>query len=303
MTKEEQMFAKRLVDLSRQSAQKGIVMFSDFLDLNEQNIFHSVRSELYGSYECYGGHDFAERQMVAFLPDVSAHQNCTMDANAETDVGVDACAGANADADAGADVDVDTGASRRNVLAPKQACRKDPRIDYPIACLRIEPKNPRFAEELTHRDVLGSLMSLGIERRKLGDILMKGQDAYVFCHDSVREFLTDELRKIRHTDVSVSEALGEGLDLSPTLEHCSGVISSNRLDAVVAQMCHLSRSQSSDLIRKGLVFVNSQVTMDSSYGCKPGEILSVRGHGRFRFLQAEDETRKGRVKLEYERYC
>lgn len=257
MTKEEQMFAKRLVDLSRQSEQKGIVMFSDFLDLNEQNIFHSVRSDLYGGYECYGGHDFAERQMVAFLPDVSVRQNCTMDAN----------------------------------------------MNYPIACLRIEPKNPRFAEELTHRDVLGSLMSLGIERRKLGDILMKGQDAYVFCHDSVREFLTDELRKIRHTDVSVSAASGEGLDLSPILEHCSGVISSNRLDAVVAQMCHLSRSQSSDLIRKGLVFVNSQVTMDSSYGCKPGEILSVRGHGRFRFLQAEDETRKGRVKLEYERYC
>ena len=66
---EQELCRKRLLDLSRQADRKGIVLFSDFLNLNEQNIFHSLQKELYTTAELSGGYEQAERQMVAFIPD------------------------------------------------------------------------------------------------------------------------------------------------------------------------------------------------------------------------------------------
>ena len=69
MTREETLLAKRFIDLSRQAQQKNIVLFSDFLNLNELNIFRQQSSELYSGYKLFGGYELSERQMIAFLPD------------------------------------------------------------------------------------------------------------------------------------------------------------------------------------------------------------------------------------------
>ena len=108
MTKEESLLAKRFLDLSRQAEQKGIVLFSDFLNLNELNIFRQGISELYSGYEVSGGYELSERQMIAFIPDALCYA-----------------------------------------------------WEYPIACLKITPLNKKFAETLSHRDVLGSVPNWG----------------------------------------------------------------------------------------------------------------------------------------------
>lgn len=250
MTREEELLARRLLDLSRQAYQKGITVFSDFLNLNEQNIFHTrCIPELYTSFALSGGYDYAERQMIAFLPDA--------------------------------------------LVFP---------IEYPFVCCKMEPLNRKFADELSHRDVLGSLMSLGIERNKIGDILIKDNLIYVFCHKTISDFIMDELTRIRHTTVTISLTESETLDIRPDTEQCEGIITSNRLDGLLAAMCRLSRSQAAELIKKGCVFINGKETLSSSYACKPGEIISVRGIGRFRFGQTSGETRKGRIKIQYEKY-
>ena len=70
MNKEETMLRKRLIELSNQAYQRDVVSFSDFLNLNELNILHTTpKQEWFSSYETYGGYEFSERQMVAFLPD------------------------------------------------------------------------------------------------------------------------------------------------------------------------------------------------------------------------------------------
>ena len=69
MTKEESLLARRFMDLSRQASQKGIVVFSEFLNINELNIFRQGISELYSKYESSGGYKLSERQMIAFIPD------------------------------------------------------------------------------------------------------------------------------------------------------------------------------------------------------------------------------------------
>lgn len=249
MTREESLLAKRFIDLSRQADNKGFVTFSDFLNLNEQNIFHTCKSELYTGFELFGGYEYAERQMIAFLPDA--------------------------------------------LMFPGE---------YPFVCCKIEPLNHKFADALTHRDVLGSLMNLGIDRSKVGDILVKDNVIYVFCHKSISSFIMEELTRIRHTTVSVCLTELENNDIKPNLELCHSIVSSNRLDSLVGAMCKLSRSQSADLIKSGRVFINGKETLSTSYACKTEEIISVRGFGRFRFKQAAGETRKGRVKIEYEKY-
>ena len=113
-------FEKRMKELANTAYQRDIVTFSDFLNLNEQNIMKSRIFSIPGiRMEWYGGYENAERQMVAFHPDA--------------------------------------------LVFP---------WEYPIDCLKIEPKSVKFSDKLTHRDYLGALLNLGIERNVLGDILI-----------------------------------------------------------------------------------------------------------------------------------
>lgn len=249
MNRDETLLAKRFLDLSRQAQQKGFVVFSEFLNLNELNIFNQNISELYSSFEMFGGYETSERQMIAFLPDAFC---CT--------------------------------------------------YEYPIVCLKITPKNRKFAEELTHRDVLGSLMNLGIEREKLGDILIDEHVIYVFCHEKIADYIIAELQRIRHTVVELERTVPAQLHLEPKTEACNGIVTSNRLDSVIACICKLSRSQSSEWIRGGKVFINNKEILHTTYECKPEELISIRSVGRFRFLECSGETKKGRLKIRYEKY-
>ncbi|EOS24294.1 hypothetical protein C806_02336 [Lachnospiraceae bacterium 3-1] len=249
MEKDEVLLAKRFMDLSRQAQQKNIVLFSDFLNLNELNIFRQQGSELYSDFQLSGGYELSERQMIAFLPDALCYD-----------------------------------------------------WNFPISCLKITPVNIKFAEKLNHRDVLGSLMNLGIERSMLGDILVDETLIYVFCHKKISEYLMEALTRIRHTTVLIELAAAEEVKIEPQKESGEGIISSNRLDSVIACICKVSRSQASQWIRSGRVFINNKEILQTTYECKPLELISVRSFGRFRFLGDNGETRKGRLKIQFEKY-
>lgn len=83
---------------------------------------------------------------------------------------------------------------------------------FPICCIRIRPLSAKFADKLSHRDYLGALMNLGIERSTIGDILPGEGEAFLFCQDTIAEFICDNLEQIRHTHVrcEVVNARGYG---------------------------------------------------------------------------------------------
>lgn len=249
MTKEDSLLAKRFLDLSRQAGQKDIVVFSEFLNLNELNIFKQEIPNLFSGFEIFGGYELSERQMIAFIPDALCYA-----------------------------------------------------WDYPIACLKILPVNKKFAEALTHRDVLGSLMNLGIQRSKLGDILVNEEEIFVFCEEKIAGYLMEELTRIRHTVVKIEQVRPDSLTIEPKKELAEGIITSNRLDSVIACICKVSRSQASQWIKSGRIFLNNRQTLQATAECKPGELISVRSVGRFRFVDSFGETRKGRLKIQYEKY-
>lgn len=171
----------------------------------------------------------------------------------------------------------------------------------PIACLCIAPVSQKFSDALAHRDFLGALMSLGIRRELLGDILVADNCGYLFCEESICEYLIRQLEQIRHTTVRCSRASAPACCVTPPPQTAVNV-ASTRLDAVVAAVFHLSRSDSSRLFLQEKVFVNSRLARSGDATLTDGAIVSVRGLGRFVFDGVARQTRKGRLQVLVRKY-
>ena len=203
MNKEESMLQKRLIELSRMAYNRGIVTFSDFLNLNELNILHTTPKNMFLSqYKTYGGYDLSERQMAAFLPDALYYD-----------------------------------------------------YEYPVRIIEIRPLNKRFAEELTHRDYLGAVMNLGIERCKLGDIIVEEGRALLFVKEEMAEYIAEHLTQIRHTSVATTFTAEFNSDYEPDYEELKGTVPSIRLDTVLSIAYPLSRSKLTALIELSLIHI------------------------------------------------
>ncbi len=166
----------------------------------------------------------------------------------------------------------------------------------PVACLELSPVSERFAEPLAHRDCLGALMSLGIRRGLIGDILIAGSGAYVICLRSTAEYLMENLKEIRHTPVRcrLADRLPEAAFPQP--EEAEVVVSSPRLDSLISAVFKLSRGESAVLIERELVLINGAAVLKADAHPEEGAIVSVRGRGRFLFAGIKSETKKGRLR-------
>lgn len=174
--------------------------------------------------------------------------------------------------------------------------------NFPISCLKFVPSNPRFAEELTHRDILGALMSLGIERSKIGDIKIDEGVYYVFCVEELSDYLLDSLVSIRHTAVRGEKVDAGSHHIEQKFEEISGIVSSNRLDNLVTFLTGKARAKSVSLIQGQKVFVNEKIILSNSHECKENDVISIRGYGKFIFQGCSGETKKGRVKINIKKY-
>lgn len=164
----------------------------------------------------------------------------------------------------------------------------------PIVCLAITPVSKKYQDNLSHRDFLGSLMQLGIERSMIGDICIVDNIGYVFCLEHIAPIIIQQLTKIKHTFVSCT--LQEtSLEFKPNLKEIVGTISSCRLDTMIGLAFQLSRSQSVSYIQDKKVFVNGKLVCSNGSPVKEGVIVSVRGLGRFLFQEISGTSKKGKL--------
>lgn len=185
------------------------------------------------------------------------------------------------------------GAERRcAVFLPWDGCEWESKV----VCLEIAPASEKFAENLTHRDYLGALMALGIKRETTGDIVIDGKRAYLFCLDSIATYITGQLGEVRRTRVKVRQCDAANVMPSPEPRDSSVTVQSARLDALVAAVYKLSRSEAQKLFERELVLVNSLPARSPAIQAREGDIISVRGYGRFMFAGEAGETRKGRLR-------
>lgn len=175
-------------------------------------------------------------------------------------------------------------------------------MPFPIVCLHIKPLMPKFADALTHRDFLGALMNLGIVRSTIGDIKVGEGEAYLFCLDSVAEFICENLEQIRHTHVkcTVAQEFREPEQEEP--EQTRIQVASLRVDAVLSKVYNISRDKSLELFRAGKVYVNGRLCGNNARLLKTGETVNARGFGKFSLGDDVRETRKGKLAAEVRVY-
>lgn len=186
-------------------------------------------------------------------------------------------------------------------FAPKQACICQE--IFPISALQIAPKNKKFGQtDLSHRDYLGSILGLGIERGKVGDILVSEDGAACFVSEEMAEYIQTNLEKVSKTTVTV-KMVDKAHILSPKRTELRRVtVASMRLDAILGEALRLSRGKAQTLISGEKVNVNWGVVTSTSYILKTGDMVSARGFGRFRVGEIGGRTKKDRIGLELEVY-
>ncbi|MDE7341834.1 MAG: hypothetical protein K2N80_14985 [Lachnospiraceae bacterium] len=260
--KELLQLRNRLLELADKSYSRGIYTYTPFLSLAQQQVLYEVKEELsYAGYAMEGGAPVCERKMIRF--------------GSPENLGYDE--------------------------------------EYPIAVIQIQPVMPKFADKLTHRDFLGAIMNLGIERSTIGDIFVQGQEdgqgqsglqrmnsgqcGILFCQQSIVPYLLENLHQIKHTNIKCQVVSGEIILQSTEPEKITIVVSSARIDSIIAKLYHISRSQSLALFGAGRIFVNGIAMENNSYQLKKDDAVTVRGYGKFLYYGQAGETKKGKEKI------
>ena len=172
----------------------------------------------------------------------------------------------------------------------------------PISFIKIEPCSMKFSGDLSHRDFLGSIMSLGIRRSTLGDLIVKENVAYAPCLDNIADYICDNLVEIKHTNIRCSKVEHIPEEALPKPVESEFVVASERLDSVISSIYKLSRSESKGLCEHEKVLVGGVPTLNASYAPKENDIISVRGHGKFIYCGIKLETKKGRLRCKAKIY-
>ena len=167
--------------------------------------------------------------------------------------------------------------------------------EFPISMLEVKPSMEKYAQKLTHRDFLGSVLGLGLERTKIGDIFIRESTACLFVNESVEDYILANLTYVNRTKVKVSKLDEMPESLRPVLVAKSVLVSSNRLDSIIAKFYGLSRDEALRLVKVGNVFVDGRQVSKNAAELQTGQIVSVRGHGRFVFDEPGNTTRKDKV--------
>jgi len=157
--------------------------------------------------------------------------------------------------------------------------------------------------ELSHRDWLGSLMGLGLRRSVIGDIVTEGSSCTVFCEETAASYITETLRKVGRDTVKPS-LIETDIELSVNrrFEDVVTTVQTPRLDGVVRALCNISRDEAAGLVERGDCEINYFCEKETDKRLAAGDILTVRGFGKFIIESAEDMTRRGRIRLIAKKY-
>ncbi len=171
--------------------------------------------------------------------------------------------------------------------------------DYPITAVTLISRN---SVTLSHRDYLGSLMSLGITRESIGDILCEPGRAVVFLSNGVADYVIGQLGRVGGEGVKVERGFKLPLPQAGGFLEMRLTVASERLDCVIGALCSRSRSWTAEAVESGIVAVNAIQCDSLTRKVKVGDRIAVRGYGKFRIDDIGQATRKGRMVLIASKY-
>lgn len=183
----------------------------------------------------------------------------------------------------------------------KEMCEKNHKNIMTI--IRIElPKE--LENEYNHSTYLGAIMKLGIEREKVGDIFAKTTSADIIVKNEMVKFLMQNLSNLtRFEKAQIEEKNIEELAKATINKvEMTAIVASLRLDNIVTVLAKTSRSKANDIIEQERVFVNFKLETKSSKQINEGDVITIRGKGRFEFKEISGNTKKGRYVIKIDKY-
>lgn len=172
-----------------------------------------------------------------------------------------------------------------------------------VQIIRIELPDD-LKGKYTHRDYLGAVIKLGVERKKIGDIIVDSNGADIIVDKDISKFLVENLGSL--TRFSKSTITVQNIeDLRPVeikKEEIEIIVSSLRLDNVISELARCSRNKAIDIINTERVFVNFECETKKTKQIKPGDMVTVRGKGRFFVKKIVGQTRSGRTVIGVEKF-
>ena len=266
----------RLEDKIRQASDNYMLTAGDFLDMHQRKIAadYCKSRKLPVKYMFYGGYEEAERCMPVFLPDYI-----------EMPASADSGKAESSEADSGVPEEVADLVRIVRVTAPKGG------------------------SALTHRDYLGSLLALGLDREVTGDILVRPADeksgggADIIVETGVAQFIEMNYDKAGRTNLSVEilpiDRLETGVQ-NIAVKH--DTVASLRLDNIVSSAFALSRAKAAEAIRRGIVSVNSMEALKVDQEIAEGDRIVLRGKGKVVLAETGGRSRKDRIIVTFHIY-
>lgn len=172
-------------------------------------------------------------------------------------------------------------------------------IPFPYKIIKINNKS-KF-NNLSHKDYLGAIMALGIEREKLGDLRVIDNSAIVPVYDEVANYILYELKNVGKAPISIEEITEDNLPISNFLQGVI-IVPSLRLDNVVSKLANISRGKAVDIIDSGKVLIDYSKSIDKSKEVKDGQRVTISGVGKFIIREIVGNTKSGRYKVKMNKF-
>jgi len=171
---------------------------------------------------------------------------------------------------------------------------------YPVKILKINNKS-NFSK-LEHKDYLGAVLSLGIERSKLGDIVVVENTAYFPVLEEISEYIINNLSNIGRSPVEIIEISEHNSLPKISFEETVANVVSMRLDNIVSKLANISRSKAAQSIDNGKVLINYVRAKDKSQEIKKDDRLTIRGIGKFVIGDLVGVSKSGKIRVNIKKY-
>ena len=189
---------------------------------------------------------------------------------------------------------IDVSERRRARIFP--SFMNESKIEDNVSVFRIEPIGS-IDGKITHPQILGSLMGLNIERPVVGDIVVSGVGMYFAVAAEFSGFVIENFTKVGRYDVKLKLVVDDVVVKEDHFQRLELIVSSFRLDVMVKGLVNVSRSDATEYLSDGRVQVNHVLVKKPSKVCNLGDVLSIRGHGRFTLDAVKNTTRSGKSVL------
>ena len=192
-----------------------------------------------------------------------------------------------------------TPTSEKKIVAFAPKNFSETNLEFPVKYFKIVGTN-KF-KTLHHKDFLGSIMSLGLKRETLGDILVQDNIGYCIAFQDIYDIIKDNLHQINTIPIKITDV--SCLEIpKPQFKDISNAVSSLRLDSVIAAIGNFSRNISTDLIESGDVSVNYSIEKNKSKITNIGSVITIKKIGKFILYKNLGETKKGKFKIIIKQY-